>query len=168
MGELTMGRKMDKARTLAALDTRFNEFLAVLAQVPPDRMEEPSLDGGWSVKDLLAHITFWEWHTLTGIQAGLRGERPDWPHGSADTLNARVYERSHDRPLADVRADFDRTHQAFMDQIAALDEADLIEKGRFAWTGSQPVRLWVYQDGYGHYAVHIRQLQAWLDGPAGG
>jgi hypothetical protein len=163
-----MGQKMDKARTLAALEARFNEFLVMLDRVPLERMEEPGLDGGWSVKDLLAHITFWEWHTLTGIQAGLRGERPDWPHGSADTLNARVYERSHDRPLADVRADFDRTHQAFMDQIAALDEADLIEKGRFAWTGNQPVRLWVYQDGYGHYAVHIRQLQAWLDGPAGG
>lgn len=162
-----MGRKMDKARTLAALETRFNEFLAVLARVPPERMEEPTLDGGWSAKDLLAHITFWEWHTLTGIQAGLRGERPAWPSGSTDAINAGVYEKSHARPLADVRADFDRTHQAFMDQVAALDEADLIEPGRFAWSPRRPVRAWVYEDGYGHYPRHTRQLQAWLDGAPG-
>ncbi len=157
---------MDKARTLAAQETRFGEFLAVLAQVPPDRMEEPTLDGGWSVKDLLAHITFWEWHTLTGIQAGLRGERPDWPPGNADTINARIYARSHDRPLAQVLADFHQTHREFMDQLAALDEADLIEPGRFDWS-RRPVRAAVYEDGYGHYPRHARQLQAWLDGSSG-
>ncbi|HMA37573.1 MAG TPA: ClbS/DfsB family four-helix bundle protein [Chloroflexia bacterium] len=163
-----MGRKMDKARTLAALETRFNEFLAVLAQVPPERREAPTLDGEWSVKDLLAHITFWEGHTLTGIQAGLRGERPDWPTGSTDTINARIAAQSHDRPLAQVLADFHQTHRAFMDQIAALDEADLIEPGRFDWSRRRPVRAWVYEDGYGHYPRHTRQLQAWLDRPAGG
>src|SRR5437762_6622821 len=106
-----MGRKMDKARTLAAQEKRFGEFLAVLAQVPSDRMEEPTLDGGWSVKDLLAHITFLEWHTLTGIQAGLRGEPPDWPPGSTDTINARIYAKSHARSLAQVLADFHQTHR---------------------------------------------------------
>src|SRR5689334_17586769 len=111
-----MGRKMDKARTLAALETRFAEFLAVVARVPPERMEEPTLDGGWSVKDLLAHITYWEGHTLAGIQAGLRGERPAWPRGSTDAVNAEVHAQSRVRPLADVRADFARTHQALMAQ----------------------------------------------------
>jgi hypothetical protein len=156
---------MDKARTLAALETRFNEFLAVLDRVPPERMEEPTLDGEWSVKDLLAHITFWEWHTMTGIQAGIRGERPDWPHGSTDAINAGVYAQSHIRPLADVLADFHRTHGEFMDTIAAMDEADLIESGRFDWSRRRPVRAWVYEDGYGHYPRHTRQLQEWLDGP---
>jgi uncharacterized protein (TIGR03083 family) len=159
---------MDKARTLAALETRFDEFLAVLAQVPPERMEEPTLDGGWSVKDLLAHLTFWEWHTLTGIQAGLRGARPDWPPGSADTINARIYAQSHDRPLAEVLAALHQTHRDFMEQIAALDEADLIEPGRFVWSPRRPVRAWVYEDGYGHYPRHTRQLQEWLDRPPGG
>lgn len=40
------------------------ELDTALAKVPADRLEEPLLDGDWSVKDLMAHVTYWEWAFL--------------------------------------------------------------------------------------------------------
>ena len=159
-----MGRRMDKARVLATLEAKHAALEAALARIPAAEMLEPHFEGGWSAKDLLAHITYWERRTLGRIQATQRGEPPPpMPSNDLDEVNAWAFAANRDRPLAEVRADFDRTFQAVLAQVQALSEEDLSEPGRFPWARRMPLRRYFDLDGYGHYAEHTAQIQAWLD-----
>src|SRR6476661_1266951 len=148
-----MGRRMDRARILATLQAKHAELEAALARIPDARMGEPHFEGGWSAKDLLAHITFWERRTLGRIQATLRDEPlPAFFSGNLDEVNAQAFAASRDRLLAEVRADFDRTFQDVLAQVEALGEDDLSDPRRFPWARGAPLRRFLNLDGYGHYA----------------
>jgi len=46
------------------------------------RMEEPGMMGEWSPKDMVAHLSGWQWKTLNSLQATLSGTAlpaPPWP-----------------------------------------------------------------------------------------
>jgi uncharacterized protein (TIGR03083 family) len=162
-----MGVKMTKERILAKLRAEHDALLEVLAQVPPNQMTEPHFEGGWSVKDLLAHITLWERRTLGRIQATLREEPlPPFFPGDADRVNAQAYAANRDRPLAEIEADFHRTFQELLDQVEGLRQEDLDDPRRFPWTRRVPVKRYLNGDGYGHYAEHARQIRAWLESRA--
>ena len=158
-----MGRFTDKASILKAIRTEHEKLEGALAQIGEDQMLQPSFEGGWSAKDLLAHITFWEQRTLNRIKAGLRQSPPPKISGSVDAINARVFEENRDRPLSDVLRDFHQSYQDFVEQAEALTDEDLTDPHRFAWTRGKPLRGWLKADGYYHYAEHTRQIQAWLD-----
>jgi hypothetical protein len=72
----------------------------VIAETPADRREEP-LSSGLSVKDMLAHITFWERSLLDRLEASATGgdfaALPYEIDADVDAINARVHaqHRSH-------------------------------------------------------------------------
>ena len=51
---------MKRTELLAAVENGWNEWQALLATLTPEQMVEPVLPGGWSVKDAIAHIGFYE------------------------------------------------------------------------------------------------------------
>ena len=158
-----MGVKLTKDRILARLQTERDQLRATLAQIPDAELTAPHFEGGWSVKDLLAHITFWDRRPLGRIQATLRAEPPPpFPLGNCDQTVRPGLPRQPDRPLADVLADFDATFQALMTGLAALSEDDLADPQRFPWTGGRPLKWYLRVDGYAHYTEHTRQIRAWL------
>jgi hypothetical protein len=158
-----MGRRLDKAKIVDNLRTKHAALEAALARVPAAAMLEPHFEGAWSVKDLMAHITFWEQHTLGLIQASLHDEpAPSFPEGDIDEVNTQAFLANQARPLPEVQAEFQRSFQAFVAQAEALSEEDLSDPKRFPWSEGAPVRRYFNLDGYGHYAVHIKQIQAWL------
>lgn len=158
-----MARRMDKARILTTLQAKHAELEAALARIPEAEMPVPHFEGGWSAKDLLAHITFWERRTLGRIQATLRDEPlPPFFAGSLDEVNAQAFAASQNRPLADIQADFQHTFQELLAQVEALTEEDLSDPTRFPWARRAPLRRFLNLDGYGHYAEHTAQIRAWL------
>jgi hypothetical protein len=47
------------------------------------QMLQPTLEGGWSVKDMMAHITAWEGLMIGWLKTAMLGEIPDtspWLH----------------------------------------------------------------------------------------
>ncbi|HKP51993.1 MAG TPA: ClbS/DfsB family four-helix bundle protein [Chloroflexia bacterium] len=155
---------MDKAKLLASIETKHKQLLETLALVAEEQMLEPHFEGGWSVKDLLAHITFWEKNALGRVEAALSGESPTRLPGNTDEINVRAFEESRDRPLAEVRTDFDSIHRELLDRMAALAEDDLADRKRFAWTRGMSLRRLIMWDTDLHYVEHDRQIRAWLEG----
>ena len=85
---------------------------------------------------------------------------------NTDSINAQAYEANRDRSLAEIEADFHRTFQELLDLVGSLSQEDLDDPQRFPWTRRVPVKRYLNMDGYGHYAVHTRQIRAWLAGQA--
>jgi uncharacterized protein (TIGR03083 family) len=159
-----MGKFMDKAAIQEAMRTRHGELEETLRLVSEEQMLEPAFEGGWSVKDILAHVSWWERRTAGRIGAWRRGEEVPKLGGNIDKINARVYEENRQRPLAEVIEDFHRSFKEIMEQLDALSDEELRDKSLkdsegFAWTYGRAIRDFIREDGYYHYSEHSRQIR---------
>lgn len=144
---------------------------ALVAEVGPERMEEPGPMGDWSFKDLAAHLTAWHDRTLARLEAGPDGEMPPppWPASLGtedaiedwDEVNAWIYAQHRDRPVDEVLAEADQFYERLAILIAEMPEEDLMMPGRFPGMGQ---RALVEADFFGHYhEEHELSVRAWLD-----
>lgn len=133
-----------------------------LARVPPDAMTEPLLDGGWSVKDALAHVAAWEGMMVEWVEATLRGETPDRPATGddwVDQLNAALHAKHKEMLLADVQSLFASSHKRAYAIARRLSEEELFEPDRFAWRQGVPLVVLVAANTCWHYPEHRAQLE---------
>src|SRR5690348_17195004 len=88
---------------------------ALLGQIAEADQTRSGVTGTWSVKDHLAHLTWWEQRVIRML-----GGAPDpidaIPGGekSEDDINAYVYAQNRERPLAEVRAAFDASYREML------------------------------------------------------
>lgn len=155
---------------LAALDDLRGEIERVVAAAGEERASRPGAFDGWSLKDVVAHLTGWRLMTAARLEAGLTGIEPaaPWPahlHEDDDTdaINAWFYETSRDKPLEQVmresRETFDRCRRA----IAALPEEALFQPGHFPWLGAYALGPAVVSGTVMHYhEEHEPAVRAWL------
>jgi hypothetical protein len=120
----------------------------------------PEMDG-WTRKDVLAHVEWWNNHSVRVVEALLAGREPYDRTGPWDTdaTNARILEENRDRSADDVlRGEAD----SFTRLVAAVDsvpEDDLFAAGRFAWLDGGSLADLVESDSTKHYPDHVAHLR---------
>jgi len=151
-----------KAELLAAMRAGHDAWDALIAQVDPAHMAEPGVEGEWSVKDIVAHVSTYEDWMAQLLEAG----GPNIPHVTdamtQDQTNAWVFEhnrhRSPDEVQALARRSFDRLAQA----VEALSPQDLVSPSKFEWARGKPVYTIIPGESYNHYRHHTASIEAWL------
>jgi len=121
MDKLTFMNKVKQAR---------EEWVSLLAEVGKARMTEPGLPGGWSVKDVIAHITWYE-REMIGMLKAMALEGSDlWqlPH---DERNVPIYEQNKNRPLEEVLSEAEQVYDQISEAIASLSEDELSDPSHF-------------------------------------
>jgi hypothetical protein len=161
-----MNDQWTKTHCLDALHAGWSRWEALLAEVGAAWMLEPRLAGGWSIKDLIAHITWYEQQTVLLLQPHSGpGPRRDWLWAcAAQKRNAILFTADRTRQLADVRAEAREAHAQLIAAVEALTAANIRAPQRFpgmphAW---QPWQF-IARHSYEHYAEHIPEVRAWLD-----
>jgi hypothetical protein len=144
---------------LRAARARLDERLARLSQA---ELTARAPDA-WSIKDNLAHLTFWEQYMLDQVRrCAVGAAAPQWMSNEEEAAtNARLLRDNWDRPLAEVLADMRRSLDDVIAQVAALSEADLTDPARFAWLNGKPLWTYIENESFGeHYHEHLRALMA--------
>ena len=127
---------------------------ALLAGIPDEQFIQPGAFGEWSVKDMLAHITFWEQRLiayLNGARESLIQPGEDEQAG-IDRINAGLLVANRDRPLADVRESFASSYQQTLALVESLGDDALAQEQLFGLIAG---------DTFGHYREHIKMLEDW-------
>ncbi len=161
---------MDKTTLLNTIQAERARFEALIAPLNEAQLCSPTLDGAWSVKDIMAHVAEWELICAHWLEEFLRGETPQPSERLDMNSNDRIYEQYCDRSLLEVRQIFESAHQQFLRQVNLLAEAyseeDLNAAHRFAWAepwyGSSLIAV-IADNSYEHYQDHGEQIQRWLD-----
>jgi len=154
---------MDKAQGLQEIRAGRQGLEELLARLKPEQVEvENVLYDNWSVKDLLAHLGFWERRAATILKA-LQAGQPVPPLGgpSLDEVNAGTFAANHGRPLAEVQAEEGAAYRELLALTESAPEADLFDPQRFSWTQGQPFFDWIEGNAYGHYQEHLPALEEW-------
>jgi hypothetical protein len=137
-----MGKRLRKQELLNEVQLERTALDDTLALLTPRQMTRAGVTrGGWSVKDVLAHLVEWQQMNLEWYAAGLRGEKPAMPAPGftlreLPRLNEMIYRKHHRRSLQDVLLDYKSYHERIIALIEALPDSDLVTLGGFSWTGS--------------------------------
>ena len=131
-------------------------FQASYAGLSDSQLTEPGVAGDWSVKDIIAHVSWWEeealWH-LPSIIAGERPPRYSTIYGGIDAFNAMMAEQKRDLSLSDVLRQQDDTHRRLVEFILSVSEDQFTRETRLR----RRLRL----DTYGHYPIHTTSIREW-------
>ena len=147
---------MNKQQLLKRLEKAWEVLKDSYAGLPDYELLQPGVIGNWSVRDIVAHITWWEEEALKHLPVILKGGRPprySTLYGGIDAFNALMTAQRKDLSLSEVWLRRDETHQRLIDFIQRVPEDQCYQETRFR----RRLRL----DTYGHYAEHTKAIQSW-------
>ncbi|MBM4416016.1 MAG: ClbS/DfsB family four-helix bundle protein [Chloroflexi bacterium] len=131
------------------------ELMHAIDAVPEAWRTERGVLGDWSLKDLVAHLAYWQDGWAHALELVASGERPQIPgYDNDDDFNARNVAASQgeswEQVLARLRSTRER-HEAAVRGLRALD-ADRYAEGR------TPHRL---ASAGSHDREHLPAIEAW-------
>ncbi|HEU4783033.1 MAG TPA: DinB family protein, partial [Ktedonobacterales bacterium] len=164
LAHLAQGRPMTATRLADILRTERAQWNALLAQVGPNRMEIPGVEGVWSVKELVAHLTWYERAVVDGAAQIMNTgtfTRPNDGRGM-DERNVRIAAESRARPTDEVLAEADDVFAQLLKVIAACPD-DLLNNAKLLGLPDDvPPWMRVANNSYLHYQQHEQSIRAWL------
>lgn len=139
---------------------------ALLDEIGAAYMTQPEVAGGWSIKDIVAHLTGWRRRSVRRFQSLLNHVSdfsPPWPEElrEDDEINAWIYESNRDRPLADVLSEQREVFQQLVETLAAFSEDELQDLRRILGLEEEQVSGSMF---FAHFhQEHEPDMRAWLE-----
>lgn len=161
-----MGTSRSKTQLLTELRTEQAAWEALLDEIGQAHMTQPEVAGGWSIKDIVAHLTGWRRRTVRRFQALLHHKQdfaPPWPPElrEDDEINAWIYESNRDLPLSEVLSDSREVFQQLVETLDAFSEEELQDLRRTLGLEEEPVSGSLF---FAHFhEEHEPDMRAWLE-----
>ncbi len=137
-----------KTELLERMRAGREEWDALIAQIPDSARTEPALAGGWSVKDLIAHVGSWFAEAATMLEqmrmGTYRREGLD-----VDGLNERWFQTWWDQDLPVIKTELMSARARMLEEWDRLPEVD------------DEARRWFSESTVEHYEEHLPQLRWW-------
>ena len=162
---------MNKSELLDWLQEEYRKWEVLLDQIGPARIDQPGVNGDWSMKDVVAHLTVWNRWLAVRLEAALRGEpeplRP-WPAllQTDDEINAWIYDSNRGRPENEVLQESQQVFQQILSIIQSSPADTRIERvsaGRdfyLVWVGDQRFQAGEFFDHF--HDDHEPDVRVWL------
>jgi hypothetical protein len=153
---------MNKTELLAALEDGRERFLDALEGLTDAEMTEPLSEGGWSVKEILYHLTRWEAELVKLLWEAGQGVKPTTMHFTqvdVDDTNAVWHKDAKLRALDRVLDDFHAVRNQTLLRVEAFSERDLTDPGRYPWAKGRALCEWIVSDSFEHEAEHEAQIR---------
>jgi hypothetical protein len=163
-----MDEPADKTQLLERITRSRSELDATIAPLSEAQMAALGAEGELSVKDLLAHVSWWERRTLRVLEYAARGEQPPKlaaegeGEAGVDRVNAETFRANRDRSLADVRAEYTRSGRDLLVALEGYSEFDLFDENGFTRILGYPALYLIAGDTYMHYPDHVASIRNWL------
>jgi uncharacterized protein (TIGR03083 family) len=159
---------MSSERTVALrrlLEQAQSELLGVLDNVGLDQWTRPSPNEGWTIRDLLVHLTSSETAfilTLRRMATGRGGVPADF---DPNRWNAGQLRRRAEQTPEQLRAELERSFGEMLKELGALDDAALDRRGYLS-TGVEGTTEDNFRLVAFHKGAHTDDIRAALANPA--
>jgi hypothetical protein len=152
--------------------TNKNELLQIMHTVRADfakkwqglseqqMTQRPGISSNWSVKDLIAHILWWEGYTIARVALLAAGEEVV-PLENFDGINAQVFDIFKDLPLEHVMAEFEANLPRLEAQINLFTDEQLFDETLYKSHGRSLAR-YLGGNTVGHYIEHSPDLERYI------
>jgi hypothetical protein len=155
-----------KAEFLHQLAAERSHLIAAIAGLSEEEMCRPGTLENQSVKDVLAHITFWDEQAIANLGLMLAGKSDEIvrPADEEETSawNDRERQRRHDQSLADVIGQLEEKRHTFLALLeTATDEllnAQITVRPKMI---TEPAYWLLAEDTSEHDKVHVADILEW-------
>jgi hypothetical protein len=160
---------MKKSELLNWLQEEYQQWEAFLDRIGPTRMDQPGVNGDWSMKDIVAHLTGWNRWLVARLQAAQRSEPeppPPWPAHlqTEDEINAWIYKSNHGRSVREVLGETHQVYQQLLAVIEGLPDEVRIERiepaYHLVWVDDKRFLAGEFFDHF--HDDHEPDIRAWL------
>ena len=145
----TTTRGTSKSDLIAKIEQGYVASRAVVEALPAERWDE-ALPSGWTLKEMVGHLAYWEGSVPTFVTSARAGEAPE-DCGDVDEQNAKAAADARALTREDVLARWADAHRSVLDAANALTE-DELASGRIVDKFDS--------ETYGHYPAHYADLGA--------
>jgi hypothetical protein len=156
---------MDRVELLNNIRAGRELIVAAVDRFPAEELFEQALPNGWSVKDVMAHLGWWEMRVADIYGALSRGNTPRVVIAAdeVDKVNSWVIEEYRQRSREEVQAFEAHAYRLVLTIAETAPDADLFNPRRFSWTDGQAFFNWIVWNTYEHYAEHLALLERRLE-----
>jgi hypothetical protein len=143
---------------LKKLDRAWKEFEESYAGLSREELMIPNVTGKWSVRDIIAHVTWWEEEALKHMPVVREGGKPPRysdKYGGIDDFNAIMTVKREHLTLDEVLQQHDSVHAQLVAYVTEAPEE--------LFAGDSKFRRRLRLDTYGHYPVHTNAIKAWRE-----
>lgn len=154
---------MKKSEIIQKVQQGAESFQALFEGLGPEAMLEPGVVENWSLKDLIAHVSFWKADLITVLFNAQVGTTPPGlgrPR-DIDAMNAKFYQESQGRTTDQVLADYLGVTRQLVRRITELPEDLLHQPGKFSWDRKMALEDWIASNSYEHEEEHAAEITAW-------
>jgi hypothetical protein len=159
-----MDNVMPRALFIETLRSVRAKWDNTVIDVPRDLLEEPGVEGQLSIKDLSAHIAWYEHEMVELLQSRVLTGSALWELPN-DERNNIIFEENRYRDLDDVLSSSGHTFRQLLREVEALSDEDLNNPSHFQDMPADwlPWKL-IAENSYEHYPEHTNSVIAWLQG----
>jgi hypothetical protein len=153
---------MTKGELLRMLRAERGEWEQLLALAPLSQAEQPMQPGGWSLRDLIAHLVWYEQECLALCRTGVVAQPGMWGQPE-DELNATIRQAAQQVPASALLATMRSLFVEITGWLEKVEPALLAEP--VAYPGEQPYPHWhhIWENSYDHYREHLDDMRSWLE-----
>lgn len=156
----------DKNALLAVIARERANLEELIAPLSEHQMMEAGVEGQWSIKDILAHISTWERLAHDRLQAGLTGSSLKFPLITSDEFvdqfNAEIFQANREKSFSEIKVEFEEAHARLLSLIEDLPPEVLRQKLPFEWAGKLTYQLIISSNTHWHYIEHADSIEQWL------
>lgn len=157
-------KTVDKIAFISTLQETRAQWEALLAQMNEQRMLQPGIVENWSVKDLIAHVSWYEQEMVPIIrQRVFTGS--EWWTLPPNERNALIYQQNSHCHLQDVVHEGRRSYTELLEVIQGLSDEDLNDPHHFKDMPEDWVPWHIFAgNSFEHYQDHLSALHTWVIG----
>ena len=154
---------MDKREFIEHVQSDRQLWDELLSQVPDDLMLEPGVEGDWSTKDVLAHVTWYE-REMVGMLKSRALVGSDWWALPLEDRNTAVHDEIMGMSLEEVRAEVAWVFPALIEQLELLPQEALGDPSQFEHMPAEWAPFDVISSNtYRHYPEHTESIRRLLE-----
>ena len=153
---------MENEKLLSNLKFAYNDFCQCILALPDALLLSDM--GGWSPRDVTAHLTGWTRHMIEASSAILHGRTPAYYADASNdyrNINAQMVVTFSSRSKEELLAEMESSMQTFRQFIASLQPEELADSHGVLHHSGRPATIAgiiesLTQD-YQHHALEIQQ-----------
>jgi uncharacterized damage-inducible protein DinB len=155
---------MTKEETLAKLAESRRALLQAIEGLSEEEMTQVQVEGVWTIKDVLGHVTSWEGICLEPLRRFADGD----PYDVQVIENYLAWNdveaaRKRDVPLGAILDELATVRQGLVEAASRLSAGQWKQRVPFAW-GGQGTIADTLRGLHAHEMEHVRHVQRWRKG----
>lgn len=149
---------------LARLAAERANLLSLLLGLSETQLTTAEPVPGWTVKDLLAHVAFWDGFHANRMQKVVDGRIQEimeiGDDSDMDAFNAKLLADQKGMPLEQAIAMMQKERSGFMQLLKRVSDEELQSQVRLSWGWRTYMRVWA-RWRYQHDLEHAQHIQEW-------